>query len=194
MAKGRRPGKPDTKSEVLSAARSEFAESGYDGATIRSIGARANVDPALVMHYFGSKEQLFAASLELPVNPATLFRQVFEETETNVGAAIVRTVLTVWDSDAGGSQFIAALRSATAVGPVHDTVREFIHHSILQAIADAIEGEDAALRSSLIASHLVGLLVGRYLLQFPELANASVDDLARHIGPTIDRYAGQGEW
>lgn len=190
MTRGRRPGKPDTKSEVLAAARVEFAASGYGGATIRSIAARASVDPALVMHYFGSKDQLFAASLELPVNPATIIRQIFDEAENDTGETVVHTLLTVWDTDVGGSQFIAALRSATAGGSVHDAVREFIYRSIVHAFADSIEGDDAELRASLIASQLVGLLVGRYLLCFPELVEASVDDLARRIGPTVDRYAG----
>jgi AcrR family transcriptional regulator len=189
MTKGRRPGKPDTKLEVLSAARIEFAKSGYDGATIRSIACGANVDPALVMHYFGTKEQLFAASLDLPVNPATIIRQIFEENRTGTGEAVVRTLLTVWDADSG-SQLIVALRSATAVGSVHAMVREFIHQSILSALADSIEGEDAALRASLIASQIIGLLLGRYVLQFPELTTASVDELARTIGPGLDRYAG----
>ena len=187
MTKGRRPGKPDTKLEILSAARIEFARSGYDGATIRLIASGADVDPALVMHYFGSKEQLFAASLDLPVNPAMVIRQVFEENQTDTGEAIVRTLLTVWDTDSG-SQLVAALRSATAVEPVHEMVREFIHQSILRAIADSIEGEDSALHASLIGSQLVGLLIGRYVLQFPELVTASVDQLARSIGPGLDRY------
>ena len=188
MRKGRRPGNPDTKLEILSAARIEFARSGFDGTTIRAIASTANVDPALVMHYFGSKEQLFAASLELTVNPATIIRQVFEENGTDTGEAMVRTLLSVWDSDSG-SQLIAALRSATAVGPVHEMVREFIQQSILRALDDSIEGEDSAVRASLIASQLVGLLVGRYVLRFPELATASIDDLARSIGPSLDRYA-----
>lgn len=187
MTKGRRPGKPDTKLEILSAARIEFAKSGYNGATIRSIASGANVDPALVMHYFGSKEQLFAASLDLPVNPATVIREVFDENQTERGEAIVRTLLTVWDADSGG-QLVAALRSATAAEPVHEMVQEFIHQSILRALADSIEGEDSALRASLMGSHLVGLLVGRYVLQFPELATASVNELARRLGPVLDRY------
>jgi hypothetical protein len=105
-----------------------------------------------VLHYFGSKDQLFATSLELPVNPATIIRRVFDETEGNVGEMVVRTLLTVWDADVGGAQFIAALRSATSDGFVHDTVREFIHNSILSAFADSIEGEDSSLRGSLIAT------------------------------------------
>jgi AcrR family transcriptional regulator len=189
MAKGRRPGKPNTKAEILASARAEFAVSGYERATIRSIASLANVDPALVMHYFGSKEQLFAASLELPVNPATVMRQVFEATDCDIGEILIRTMLTVWDTDVGGGQFIAALRSATSVGPINETVREFIHRSILETIADALEGPGADLRASLIASQLVGLLVGRYVLQFPALVEASVDELAASVGPTIGRYA-----
>ncbi len=188
MPKGRRPGKPDTKSEILASARIEFAKSGYDNATIRSIAGGASVDPALVMHYFRSKEQLFAASLELPVNPATVIRQVFEEHDVDTGATLVRTLLSIWDADVGGSHFIAALRSATSDGPVHDTVSEFIHRSILVALADAVDGADAELRASLAASQLVGLLVGRYVLKIQPLADAHPDDLAAAIGPTLDRY------
>ncbi len=194
MTRGRRPGKPDTKAEILAAARSEFAETGYDGATIRSIAARATVDPALVMHYFGSKEQLFAASLELPVNPATMMRSVFEETEGDVGATLVRTMISVWDTDVGSSQLIAALRSATSVGPMHDTVREFIHRSIVQGLAAEISGPEADLRASLAASQLVGLLVGRYMLALPALEEASVEELASAIGPIIDRYITEADW
>ncbi len=188
MAKGRRPGKPDTKAEILDAARVEFAANGFEGATIRSVATSASVDPALVMHYFGSKDQLFAASLKLPVNPATVMRQVFSESDSDVGQALVRTLLTVWDSDVGGSQFVAALRSATAAGQAHRTVREFIHSSIVRGITDQISGPRAELQSSLAASQLVGLLVGRYLLEIPALVDASIEELASSVGPTIDRY------
>jgi len=76
------------------------------------------------MHYFGSKERLFVASLELPVNPATVMRQVFETADGDVGETLVRTLLTVWDGGVESSQFIAALRSATSVGAINDTVRD----------------------------------------------------------------------
>lgn len=188
MVKGRRPGKPDTKEEILTAARVEFARSGYEGATVRSIAAAASVDPSLVLHYFGSKEQLFAAGLDLPLNPATMVRAVFDEGGSEVGERLVATMLTVWD-DEPGSQLLAALRSATAEGPVHDTVREFLHTSVLAAIGDALHGPDAELRAGLIASQIVGLIVGRYVLRFPVLVEASTPELAARIGPTIDRYA-----
>lgn len=191
MARGRRRGSPDTKAEILAAARGTFAERGYEGATIRAIASRAGVDPALVMHYFGSKEDLFAAALDVPVSPATMMRSVFDATDGPVGVALVTTMLTVWDRQGDRNPFVGVLRSATGDGPVHDLVREFIHATILESLTRMLEGPDAGLRAGLIGSQLVGLLVGRYLLELDPLVDASIDELAAHVGPVIDGYVGE---
>lgn len=190
MARGRRRGNPDTKAQILDAARAEFAERGYERATIRGIAASAGVDPALVMHYFGSKEQLFAAGLDVPVSPAVVMRSVFESADGPVGEALITTMLTIWDHQGDTNQFVAVLRSATGEGPVHDLVREFVHVSILEALTDLIDGPDAELRAGLVASQLVGLLVGRYLLELPPLVDAPIEELAANVGPVIDGYVG----
>ena len=187
MPRGRRKGSPDTRAEILDAARIEFTRSGYTAATIRAIADRAEVDPALVMHYFGTKEQLFAASLEVPVNPHDVVRQVFAEGPP-VGRRFVATMLSVWDSDANRNGLVAVLRSATGEGPIHDQVREFVHVAILDAIEEQLAGDDTALRASLAGSHLAGLLVGRYLLELEPLIAASVDELADRVGPVLDQY------
>ena len=190
MPRGRRKGSPDTKADILDAARRVFAEKGYERATIRSIASQAGVDPALVMHYFGSKEELFAAGLDVPVNPATMMRTVFESTEGPVGVELVTTMLTVWDQQGDINPFVGILRSATGDGPVHDLVREFIHATILESLTGFLRGPDPELRAGLIASQLVGLLVGRYLVELDPLVEASVETLAHRVGPVIDEYVG----
>lgn len=189
MVKGRRPGNPDTRSEILDAARVEFAAHGYTKATIRSIATLAAVDAALVMHYFGSKELLFAASLDLPVSPSVMLRHIFETTEEHVGEVLVRTMLTIWDADGGKNALVAALRSATGEGPIHDLVREFIHSTVLTALIDHVAEPDRELRAALVGAQVSGLLVGRYLLELEPLVEASVEELASRVGPVIDRYA-----
>ena len=92
---GRRPGNPDTRQAVLDAARATFAESGFDGASIRRIAGRAGVDPALVHHYFGTKDDLFMATVELPVNLPALLHRVGAAGLDGLGERLVTTILSV---------------------------------------------------------------------------------------------------
>lgn len=188
--KGRRPGSPDTQGEILEAAGREFASRGYDGATIRGVARAAGVDPALVLHYFGSKEQLFVATLQVPVNPAAILRGVLDEAEAGqMGQRLVSTMLGVWDETAHRSPLIAVLRSVAGEGPVADTVRQFIEHSIIAAFAERLPGPEARLRGALIGSQVAGLLLARYVVRLEPLASADRDRLAAIYGPTIERYA-----
>lgn len=190
MPRGRRPGSPATREAILDAARHEFASHGYERATVRGIAASAEVDPSLVLHYFGSKEQLFAAGLDLPMNPATVVRSVFEQGDTaDRGQRLVAALLSVWDETADRSPFVAVLRSAAGAGPIADTVREFVDASIIGTFADILPGEDRRLRAALIGSQIAGLLLGRYVIQIEPLASANPDHLAEVYGPTIQRYA-----
>jgi AcrR family transcriptional regulator len=185
---GRRPGKPDTRQEILDAARQEFAAAGYDGATIRGVAAVAGVDPALVMHYFGSKDQLFAASLELPVNPPDLIQKMSGGSE-DFGERVVGTLVDTWDGLADRSPLIAALRTAMGTGSVAETLRQYVATSIMGSFIALLESEDAPFRGALIGTQLAGLLIGRYILEIEALTEADRDSLISAYGPTIQRYA-----
>lgn len=188
--KGRRPGSPDTQDEILQAASREFAAKGYDGATIRGVAAAAGVDPALVLHYFGTKEQLFIATLHVPVNPAAMVRGVLDDAQPGeIGERLISTMLGVWDATAHRSPLVAVLRSVAGEGPVADTVRQFIEHSIIAAFAQRLPGPEPQLRAVLIGSQVIGLLVGRYVVRLEPLASTDPARLAAIYGPTIDRYA-----
>ena len=188
--KGRRPGSPDTQTEILEAAGREFTNRGYDGATIRGIATAAGVDPALVLHYFGSKEQLFVATLHVPVNPAAVLRGVLDEAAPGyLGEQLISTMLGVWDATAHRNPLIAVLRSVTGEGPVADTVRQFIERSIIASFTDRLPGPEPQLRAVLIGSQVAGLLLVRYVVRLEPLASADRRRLAVIYGPTIERYA-----
>lgn len=188
--RGRRPGSPDTQGQILEAAAREFATHGYDGATIRGVARAAGVDPALVLHYFGAKEQLFVATLQVPVNPAAVLREVLDDVESDqIGEAIVSTMLGVWDVTAHRSPLIAVLRSVAGEGPVADAIRQFLERSIIAAFVERLPGPEAPLRAVLIGSQIAGLLLARYVIRLEPLASADRHRLAAIYGPTIDRYA-----
>ncbi|CAN5864055.1 TetR family transcriptional regulator [soil metagenome] len=188
--KGRRPGSPDTQGQILEAASHEFAGRGYDGATIRGVAAAAGVDPALVMHYFGSKERLFVATLHVPVNPADVLRDTLATAEAgHVGERLIARLLEVWDETAHRSPLISMLRSVAGEGPVADTVRQFLERSIIATLVDHLPQPEAQLRAVLVGSQIVGLLLARYVVRFEPLASADPRRLAAIYGPTIERYA-----
>lgn len=186
---GRRSGKPDTRGEILDTARREFAAAGYDGATIRRIATAAGVDPALVMHYFGSKDRLFAESLDFPVNPSDLIKGMASDNREEFGERVVATMLDTWDGMADRSPLIAALRTAMGQGPIADNFRQFVETSIVGSFVSLLDGDDAQFRGVLIGSQLAGLLIARYILEIEPLASASKQSLVRAYGPTIQRYA-----
>jgi AcrR family transcriptional regulator len=190
---GRRAGDSGTRDAILQAARAQFAAHGYDGATIRAIGAAAGVDPALVHHFYGSKESLFAAAMQLPFTPSEVIGAALARREPaeSLGTHLVRSALAVWESAEVRGAFQAMLRSALTSEQAAATLREFIAAAILRPVASAAGGTDperTPFRVSLVASQMLGLALGRYVLRFGPVAEASPEELAVAIGPTIDRY------
>ncbi len=186
---GRRPGHQDTRQSILDAARVMFAERGFDQASIRAIATEAKVDPALVHHYFGTKDKLFLASMNAPMNPAELVPKALAGPREEAGERLVRTVLGVWDSPAG-SAAVALLRSAMSNEWTARLMREFVVTQVLRrAVAElGMEGEEAAMRAALVATQISGLAVVRYVLKVEPVAGADPEDLVRAVGPTVQRY------
>ena len=198
---GRRTGESGTREAILVAARAQFADRGYDGATIRAIAAAAVVDPALVHHFYGSKEQLFVAAMRLPVVPSEVLAAVFppggRDPAVSLGVHMVRTFLGVWEHEDVRGPFLGLLRSALTSEQAAGMLREFVTEVILGpvAAASAAGADEAApgqagpeFRAALVASQMLGLALTRYVLALGPAAAASADDLAAAIGPTLDRY------
>jgi AcrR family transcriptional regulator len=192
---GRRAGDSGTRAAILESARGRFADHGYDRATIRAIAADAGVDPALVHHFYGSKERLFAAAMRLPVVPSEILAAAFDarvrDQSASAGELLVRTALMAWDTAEVRDIFLGLLRSALTSERAAAMLREFLADAILGPVAlmsDSADPAQAAYRAAIVASQMVGLALARYVLAFEPVAAASVDDLAATIGPTVDRY------
>jgi AcrR family transcriptional regulator len=185
---GRRPGDSGTRTAILEAARESFGASGYAGTTIRGIARTAGVDPALVHRFFGSKESLFGAALELPYDPAELLPMVLAGGLDGLGERLVRTVLTIWDATPGQGPMLALLRSAVTDEAAAATLRDFVDRALFAPLAHAVGADSPALRASLAGSQMVGLAVARYVVRLEPLASATADELAPAVGRTLDAY------
>ncbi|HLX49137.1 MAG TPA: TetR family transcriptional regulator [Streptosporangiaceae bacterium] len=200
---GRRAGESRTRESILEAARNRFGRYGYDGATIRGIAADAEVDPALVHHFYGTKERLFVAAMRLPVVPSEAIIAVLggerlrlgEEFSKHAGEILVRNMLTVWETGYMGSALLGLLRSAPTNDQALTMLREFVTNTIMAAFSEILgkgaASADAAerrYRAGLVASQVVGLGFTRYLLKLEPLAAASIDELVAAIGPNLQRF------
>jgi AcrR family transcriptional regulator len=191
----RRRGRPatddteDKRAAILDAARVAFAARGYDGASVRAIAAAAGVDPALVHHYFGTKEHVFVEAMNLPIDPAIVIPQVLAGPRGQLGERIVRTFLSVWESEEGRVAILALMRSAVTHEQAALMLRQFVTRAFLRPLAGAVgPSEDADLRASLVGSQLIGLAMLRLVVRVEPLATASSDDVVALVGPTIQRY------
>src|SRR6478735_1920965 len=175
--RGRRPGGTDTRAVIVDAARKSFAAKGYDKASMRGIAREAGVDPALVHHYFEGKAGLFAATLDVPVDPAELIARITSGDVDRLGWRIVETFLTVWEPPQRRDALVALVRSAMTSEDAARVLREFLGREVFGRVAAAFGSPDVQLRGGLVASQVIGLVVMRYVLRMPGIADASPDEL-----------------
>ncbi len=196
---GRRPGESRTREAILDAARRRFGVQGYDGATIRAIAADAGVNPALVHHFYGTKERLFAAAMQLPVVPSDIITLVLgaerdrlgDEFLPRIGEVLIGTMLQAWDVADIRTAFLGLLRSAATSEQGVIMLREFVTSTILTSliqVAGLGDGAESRYRAALVASQVIGLGFARYVLGLEPLASATTEDLVAAIGPTMQRY------
>ena len=185
---GRRPGSEDTRGRILGAARELFGESGYQGTSVRGVAARAGVDAALVHHYFGSKQQLFLAATELPVDPLEMLPMMLAGPHEQMGERVVRAVVGLWDRPEMRPKLLGIVRSATTDPVAAGMVRRMLAEGPFLALARAIDLPDADIRARLAGTQLIGLVMSRYVIGLEPIASMSPDDLAAAVGPTIGRY------
>lgn len=184
---GRRPGDPEvTRRTILTAARNRFGEVGFERATIRSIAAAADVDPALVHHHFGTKEELFAAAHEFPVSPRLFLAAISAGPREEMGERIVRFYLSL--IDVPGSAPLSLLRAAATNEAAARMMREFVDRVLLRHAESLTDLPDARLRVALVGSHMIGVIFGRALIGVPELVRRPAEELVAAIAPTIQRY------
>ncbi len=185
--RGRRPGGTDTRAELLDAARVEFAQRGYEGATVRVIADRAGVDPAMVNHWFGGKEALFSEALQLPVNPAEVMTAIMPGDPERLGERIVGQFLTIWDQT-GGGPMATILRSIASHDDAARMLREFIGNVMVKRVVAAVAPDRPDLRAGLVGSQLFGMGLVRYVLKLEPLASADHATVIGAVAPNLQRY------
>ncbi|WP_158888840.1 TetR family transcriptional regulator [Amycolatopsis anabasis] len=183
---GRRPGQTETREQIVDAARRLFAERGYAGATVRAIAAEAGVNPALLHHFFGTKQQLFVAVMNLPVNPAELLPQLLAGPSDELGERLVRLFLTIWGEPETRAPFVALVRSITTNDQAAAMMREFIDSAVFSKVAEA--RGIPRIRVSAAAGQLVGMALLRYVLEVPPLADATEEEIVELVAPVIQYY------
>ena len=182
---GDKPSKSDrTRGVILEAAQRLFAAHGYDGTTIRGVATESGIDPALVIRYFGSKEELFIRTTAVALGVPAL--EVLEQ--PLIGEILVRHFLGLWEG-AGAAQGMAVLlRSAASNELSAAKLREVFTEQLVPLFEHVGPRSTAAHRSALVGSQLLGLAFCRYVLKLPPLAEMSIEELARQVGPGILRY------
>jgi AcrR family transcriptional regulator len=188
---GRRPGQPDTRGAILAAARRLFAAHGFNGASVRQIAAEAGVDPALVHHYFGTKDGLFRAALEIPIEPAVLLDEVFAAGVEQAPERLVRMFLQVWDDPRTGAAMASFLRTAVATEESAAMARQFFGSVVLTAASARLvdlDPDEVETRVSLVLSQMLGLVLARRIIKAEPLAGLPLEQLVAFVTPTVTRY------
>lgn len=183
---GRRPGSADTRGEILSAARKVFAEKGFDKATVRGIAREAKVDPALVHHYFDTKDRMFAEAMRLPITPELVLPTLLDGPREELGRRLVTLILTVTAAPETREPMIALVRSAMTNDQAAQMFKEFVTDALLSRVA--AELGVPLLRIEAAFAQMFGVLMARYVLKIEPMAEADPEELVDLLAPTIQRY------
>ena len=184
---GRRPGQSGTREAIADAARGLFSERGYDRTTIRGIASAAGVDPALVNHFFGSKQELFAAVTTFPIELEAAIPQIAEGPRSKVGLRLADFLLDALEDGETRRRIISIVRAATSQPEAARAAREIVTARVLMPIAEGLAADQPTLRASLINSQMVGLVMARCVLELEPLASLPRDELVRAIAPNLQR-------
>lgn len=180
---------PGTRERILASARGEFAERGYDGASVRAIARGAGVDAALVHHYFGTKEQVFVAVIEGAFAPARAVPGLLTTVDRGeLGERVARTFLRIWEARETRAPMLAILRSAVNNERAAALFRDLVSRELLERTASVLPAPDAELRVNLAAAQMVGAALLRYVIRIEPLASEPVEELVARLAPVVQHH------
>ena len=187
--RGRRPGKDDTRGTIRRAALELFSQEGYDRVSVRAIARTADVDPALVHHYYPSKAALFTETvLNFPVDVDAQVRAIVEGDPAGIGVRAARQFFGLWDTPDGRAHYLALLRAVFTNGDQRRSLNEFMAREVFAKVAAHVGHSDAILRGQLAVSAMLGVMVGRHVLHLPALSSTSMRALAAPVGHSLQHY------
>jgi AcrR family transcriptional regulator len=179
---------PAARDRILDAARAEFAARGYDRTSIRGIARAAGVDPALVHHYFGTKEQVFDAAIEVSFEPALALPDMIAEGPEGIGERLARHFLGVWEDPVHRAPLLATVRSAMTHDTAAALLRGFVLRRLLTRVAAGLDVPDPELRAELASAQMVGVVILRYVIKVEPLATADIEEIVAMVAPTLQGY------
>lgn len=185
---GRPRGKTDTRNVILAAARRRFADAGYDRTSVRDVAAAADVDAAMIRHYFGSKAELFRATVGWPFDPADIARRITGGGRGEIGERLTRVFFEAWEEPESRAPLLAILRGAATHDESAHLVRQFIQGQVYAQMAAGLAEPDAELRIDLAMGQLLGIAYLRHILQVEPIASTTVEDLIRRVAPVISAH------
>ncbi|KAB1978354.1 TetR/AcrR family transcriptional regulator [Streptomyces triticiradicis] len=180
---------PATRDRILAAAREEFSERGYEKTSVRGIAKSAGVDSALVHHYFGTKEQVFEAAIEVAFAPALdAPEKIVEGPLDGVGERLTRFVLGIWENPTSRTPLLAIVRSAVNNDTAAAVFRRLVAAQLLRRIAGRLDVPDAELRAELAAAQLVGVAMLRHVIKVEPLASADLERIVAGVAPVVQGH------
>ncbi|AQZ63427.1 hypothetical protein BKM31_19910 [[Actinomadura] parvosata subsp. kistnae] len=185
---GRRPGTSGTREAIVRAAQQSFAERGYTATTIRGVATAADVDPALVLQFFGSKDGLFDAALRVDPPTRPLLALVQESDADVLGERLLRRYLELWETPGTGARLLAVVRGSAASPSASAMVAAFMSEEVMLPLARAIGADHAELRANLTGAHLLGIATARYVLRVEPLASLDRERLVAIQAPVVQRH------
>ncbi|MFG2430837.1 TetR family transcriptional regulator [Streptomyces sp. NPDC048590] len=185
---GSRTGQSPARDRILDAARRQFAQGTYATTTVRAIAAEAGVNAALVNHHFGSKRNLFAATLRLPLHMREQIAALVRADAADMGQHLVRLFLGLWEAPVSGTPLAAMIRSVFSDSDASDALGDFFTAEMIGPVVAACGHDQPFLRISLVASHLLGLASARHILGVAPLVRADTEHLVACIGPVVQHY------
>ena len=178
-----------TKAVILAAARERFGAAGFQAATIRAIAADARIDPSMVMRYFGSKDQLFAAAAEFDLR----FPDFTELDRTDVGRSLVGHFLERWESSDDGEALVILLRSSATNADAAQRMQQIFTTQLQPLVESLVPAAESGWRGGLIATQILGVAWCRFVLRLPPVVAMTRAEIVDSVGPTIQRYLGLPE-
>lgn len=185
VRRGRRPGRSDSRAQILEVARRRFLAEGYQAVTLRSVAAEASVDVALISYYFGSKKGLFGAALGLVANPPEILAAALPGDPATRSERVLRALLATWDDAGRGAELRLLVGAATQEPDLARLLAEVFEREMFARIAETLPGPHREQRAAAMGVQLAGVVFARYILRMEPVASMSVDELVRHLLPGL---------
>jgi AcrR family transcriptional regulator len=173
-----------TRAAILKAARETFHEAGFNASSVRTIARRANIDPSMIIRYFGSKQELFVAAVSVKLDVPNLS----EVPAARRGEVLVAHFVSRWEGERSDDILIMLLRSAMTNEDAAKRLREVFDRQVVEALKPVTEKSELKRRAALVASQMLGLALTRYILRLPGAIEMSPDEIVRALSPTVGRY------